>query len=188
MCSTFSDSCQEALPAKYMLAVRGPHGRFEHLLAHGTVEIILVETLRGGFPGHGQAPGPLSAERGPGASPPPPRAPPAGPPEDGGRAPGARWAAGEPKGPGTARLGTARLGTARARLGKRRRRPSALPPRPPASLLPAAARGALPPPPRSLRAAQPRLARPGSMLRPGPAAAATASPGGQGRDRGLGRA
>lgn len=66
MRSTFSDSCQEALPAKHVLAVRGPHGRLEHLLADGTVKIILAEARRRrrGSLGHGNTSGPLREDRG----------------------------------------------------------------------------------------------------------------------------
>lgn len=39
----------------HVLAVGGPHGRFEHLLAHRAVKIILAEARRGrrGPLGHG---------------------------------------------------------------------------------------------------------------------------------------
>lgn len=142
----------------HMLAVGGPHGRFEHLLAHGTVEIILVEALRGRLPSHGEAPGPRSALwGGPGASTPrPPAAPPAGPPEDGGRAPGARWAAAE-------RERERGRGRGRARHGPGPAREAPPPPPPPLS-------ARCPPPgraaprrcsrrPRPLRAACGRLSR-----------------------------
>lgn len=50
----------------HVLAVGGPHGRFEHLLAHRAVKIILVEARRGrrGPLGHGNTYGPLRQDRG----------------------------------------------------------------------------------------------------------------------------
>lgn len=55
----------------HVLAVRGPHGRFEHLLADGTVKIILAEARlrRCGSLGHGNTSGPFRADRRLGASP-----------------------------------------------------------------------------------------------------------------------
>ena len=53
MHSAFSQGSQETLSTKNMLTGRSPHGRFEHLLTDGAVEIIFgVGHGRGELLGH----------------------------------------------------------------------------------------------------------------------------------------
>lgn len=54
MYSAFSHCSQETLSTKNVLTGRSPHGRFEHLLTDGAVEIIFgVGRGRGELLGHG---------------------------------------------------------------------------------------------------------------------------------------
>lgn len=184
-----------------MLAVRGPHGRFEHLLADGTVKIILAEARRcrrGGSLGHGNTSGPLRAGAGTRNEPRPGETTSAplpagrgsgvegagGAGEDGGWAPGARWEA----------EAAAEAVGERARPARRSPRlPGPAPPLPGPASAPA---------PRStwLCPGREGASRGGGyrLLPTGPAAAPAGLPvvptprrhrspgGGQGRDRGLG--
>lgn len=54
MCSAFPHCSQETFSTEDVLTGRGPHGRFEHLLTDGAVEIIFgVRRGRGEVLGHG---------------------------------------------------------------------------------------------------------------------------------------
>lgn len=54
MYSAFSHCSQETFSTENVLTGRGPHGRFEHLLTDGAVEIIFgVGRGRGELLGHG---------------------------------------------------------------------------------------------------------------------------------------
>lgn len=154
----------------HVLAVHSPHGRFEHLLADGTVKILLAEARGGGFLSHGNTSGPVCGERGRDASPTRPAAlrsrgaGPEGLQEDGGggtwRQVGAglrRRGGGRGKGPGLRAARPAPPAPARGA-------PPPAPSRCPALLLPAAARGRRPadrlnrsckPPPYSAQAPPP---------------------------------